>query len=101
MTVKTRAIDLRTVLLPERHEGVHEQHEGATYILVSFAAEPPAIFCTRRVKSSFLSSVSCFDKSFLDLAYSIVSADIRKGWIQDALGLELVRLDLAGHFVVC
>ena len=74
--------------------------EDATHMRVSLAAEPPAIFRTRRFRSSFLSSESCFDKSFLDLAYSIVSADIRKGWVQDALGLELVRLDLAGHFVV-
>lgn len=38
-----------------------------THILVSLAALPPAIFCTRRVRSSFLSSTSCFDKSFFDL----------------------------------
>lgn len=44
-----------------------------THILVNFAAEPPAIFCTRRVRSSFLSSLSCFDKSFLDLQFRLFS----------------------------
>ena len=37
------------------------------HIFVSFDADPPAIFCTRRVSSSFFNSASCFDKSFLDL----------------------------------
>ena len=38
-----------------------------TYILVSFEAAPPVVFCTRRVSNSFLSSESCFVKSLLDL----------------------------------
>lgn len=43
------------------------QLEDGTYIFVSLDAEPPAIFCTRRVRSSFFKSTNCFDKSFLDL----------------------------------
>jgi hypothetical protein len=58
-------------------------------------AEPPAIFCTRRVSSSFLSSTSCFDKSFLDL--STKSEVHRCGRGSIALGLELVGLDFSGH----
>lgn len=38
-----------------------------THILVSFEAEPPAIFCTRKLKSSPFNSASCLDKSFFDL----------------------------------
>ena len=51
---------------------------GNTHILVSFAAEPPAIFCTRRPKSSVFSSVSCFDKSFLDLDGQLSATNCRK-----------------------
>ena len=46
---------------------LHRFHKQATHILVNFDAEPPAIFCTRRVRSSVFSSESCFVKSFLDL----------------------------------
>lgn len=69
-----------------------------THILVNFAAEPPAIFWTRSVRSSFLSSASCFDKSFFDLRRAFLSMVCQKIEIQDVLRLELIRLDLAGHF---
>jgi len=39
-----------------------------TNILVSLAADPPAIFCTRRVRRSCLSSANCFVKSALFLS---------------------------------
>jgi hypothetical protein len=42
----------------------------STYILVSFEADPPAIFWTRRLSSSFFKSKSCLDKSFFDLETS-------------------------------
>ncbi len=42
----------------------------ATYILVSFEAAPPAIFCTRRVPSSVFNSSSCFLRSSLFLPQS-------------------------------
>ena len=38
-----------------------------THIFVSFDADPPTIFCTRKSRSSFLSSPSCLDKSLFDL----------------------------------
>jgi hypothetical protein len=72
-------------------EHVHNE----THILVSLDAEPPAIFCTRRVSSSFLSSTSCFDKSFFDL--NTQSEAPRCGRGCSALGLELVGLDFSGH----
>jgi hypothetical protein len=65
------------------------------HIFVNFDAEPPAIFCTRRVSSSFFRSDSCLDKSFLDLkglnpmVYLWLSCNV--------LGLELVGLDFS-HF---
>ena len=78
---------------------------SATYILVNLAAFPPAIFCTRSVRSSPLSSVNCFDRSFFDLHHTVKPScspryqtlPCSAGYV---LGLELVRLDLAGHFVV-
>ena len=76
---------------------------SATYILVNLAAFPPAIFCTRSVRSSPLSSVNCFDRSFFDLHHTVKPScspryqtlPCSAGYV---LGLELVRLDLAGHF---
>ena len=81
MTVRTRAIDLRTPLLCYAKRGVSiksRQMNNITHILVSFAAEPPAIFCTRSVKSSFLSSVSCFDKSFFDLFSHVTDRSVSR-----------------------
>ena len=68
-----------------------------THILVSFDAEPPAIFCTRSVRSSFFSSSSCFDRSFLDLGLRLACKYYAKT-IVCALGLKLVRLDATRHF---
>ena len=105
ITVMTRAMDLRTVLLQSayvRSVSARKQRGQSTHIRVSLAAEPPAIFCTRRLRSSFLSSESCFDKSFLDLSssHAVQLCISPKALRNNALGLELVRLDLAGHFVV-
>ena len=68
-----------------------------THILVSFDAEPPAIFCTRSVRSSFFSSSSCFDRSFLDLGLRLACKYYAKTTVC-ALGLKLVRLDATRHF---
>jgi hypothetical protein len=75
--------------------------DSRTHIRVSFDAEPPAIFCTRRVRSSVLSSASCFSRSFLFLCTAVrrqrSCAGDRIG-VEHALGLKLVCLNLAGHF---
>ena len=47
--------------------------ERGTNILVNLAADPPAIFCTRRVRRSFLSSANCLVKSFLVLRKDRIS----------------------------
>lgn len=69
-----------------------------THILVNFDAEPPAIFCTRRARSSPFSSDSCFAKSFLDLEnphrQHAANTSLQT---HNALGLEFVGLDFAGH----
>jgi len=48
---------------PARIEGSFTQ--GDTHILVSFDAEPPAIFCVRSWPSSVFNSPSCFARSVL------------------------------------
>jgi hypothetical protein len=70
-------------------------------------ADPPAIFCTRRLKSSCLSSTSCLDKSFFDLTGHLKVESLlvgryrkKKGSIEVALGLEFVSLDFSGHGVL-
>lgn len=71
MTVSTLAIDLRTVALGFHQPKVPDHAERTTHILVSLAADPPAIFCTRKVSSSCLSSCSCLSKSFFDLIIKV------------------------------
>ena len=53
----------------KRSASPHVRFEGEreTNILVNLAADPPAIFCTRRVRRSCLSSANCLAKSPLDL----------------------------------
>jgi len=65
---------------------------------VSLDADPPAIFCTRRVSNSFFSSTSCLDKSFFDLETSL-SLQSRHEALPHVLGLKFIGLDFC-HFDV-
>lgn len=86
------------VAVRERVSIMYGPREKNSHILVSFDADPPAIFCTRRVRSSFFNSTSCLDKSFFDLNLALESPSSGNQFFPGALGLELVSLDLAGHF---
>lgn len=68
-----RLANSRTVNFRRKYQSpvLTQQPVRATHILVSFAADPPAIFCTRRVRSSFLSSFNCLYKSFFDLVTQV------------------------------
>src|SRR5271155_3521638 len=83
MTVRTLAIDLRRSCLRFMSDDGRKRKViwrglrgiGATYILVSFDAAPPAIFWTRREPSSVFNSLSCFLRSslFLDQSWPLLT----------------------------
>ena len=56
---------------------------GLLYILVSFEAAPPAIFCVRRAPSSVFKSMSCFFRSSLpfDQSWAVLILEVDYGVI--------------------
>ena len=82
ITVNTLAIDLRTDELEEYQiQPLHGRVTISLHIFVSFEAEPPATFCTRSVRSSFLNSVSCFERSGFDLEVLSEPGTSRNGMV--------------------
>jgi len=93
-------MDLRTAELYANNTSQYNfrNQRKSTHILVNLDADPPAIFCTRRVSSSFFNSRSCLDKSFFDLETRInMRSSLPTPLFLHALGLEFVGLDFC-HF---
>ena len=98
ITVFTLAIDFRRVLLRKKVRNCKKiiRNILATYSLVNLAADPPAIFCTRKSRSSRLSSTKVFIKSLFDLSvdhHQLSDLDIKK----ISLGCELIGLNFWRH----